>query len=571
MPGTETPSTPAIGAAQLGVVSYNGVDFGATRYAKLTGKPVYDQADRTVTHIQYMLVVHAFITAKSVTLENGKMDTLQDKLLQQGRNLVINNIGFDAGINTGNRQATPDLIFGAKPRLMEFENVGAGLGWEVVWHCEFNVSRCNSKIFTTPKSSLVAFNYDVVYSINHEGLLTRVTSGYLQIPIGRSEAEAERRRLFQNIESTWSGFTVTVPYGFRRAETTRRLNEAKNRIDFSIIDVELTGDAFPNGIVEAQGDYEFENVGVGFVKWVATLNMSLTVAPRYHPALAGQKFFVILFDRVRRLMQTVTQEGKTGFLLPTRLRMGHRLWSRTSRFSFSFTVHSHLFEILTGSGLWTPLPESNWRAWAKSMGDVWGNRGVSGLLFNKSDEAIIDICSGTTALNIGNDGSSARSTGKEDVQLLRWPKPTEEASYIAYHNEIRTVVEEDAVLHSFSQEYDPDESESKKPKSRSSVTPQVVQYAGTPSVKILMSGYASRVGFKPVAPKLLSYGGAPVVKLAETIKIDDTPSASFLGYPMYKGKWTILYQVIGPSGSDLKFDGKRPSPTITDKKLKALD
>ena len=174
---------------QLGTVTYNGVSFGASRKSSLVGEFVYDEADLVVTHVKYRLTVHAFLTSATVAAEATAMENLQNRLSSPGQQLKISGIGFDDGIDTAREGVTPDLIFGAKPRLLQFVEVTGGTAWEFVWQCEFNVSRCGSAFSDVLKSPTpwLAFNYDVVYSIDDEGLLVRITSGYVQIPIVRDK------------------------------------------------------------------------------------------------------------------------------------------------------------------------------------------------------------------------------------------------------------------------------------------------------------------------------------------------------------------------------------------------
>src|SRR5207247_1857663 len=79
-------------------------------------------------------------------------------------------------------------------------------------------------------------------------------------------AEASRSLLF-NIDNKWGQITVNIPAGFRRITNHRRINDARNRIDFALIDRELSGEAFPAGIIDADIDYDFENIPPAFICW----------------------------------------------------------------------------------------------------------------------------------------------------------------------------------------------------------------------------------------------------------------------------------------------------------------
>lgn len=514
------------------VIEYNGLRFDPLIKSSIQGEPQYDRAGRVVTHIRYTLTVHALIYAQTVSSQNVNMEDVQNRLLAPGATLAIEDIGFGSSITTNARGTKPDMLWGAKPKRLEFQSLGH-VAAEVIWTVEFNVSRCASSS-ALRQVPFMAFNYDATYSSDAEGLTTRTITGYCQVPAIRGEGE-DRRALLFDIDAKWDKIACAVPAGFRRMAVTRRINEAKNQLDFAFTDQQLPGDPFPPGVVDASLRFDFENkISAGFIQWMGSLGGSITVAPGVSPSHAGKVYFAILLEHVKRMRANATRDS----ILPLKMRVSHDLFTRTSSFATTYAVTTCLENILSANGLWAPVAGSDYRRWATSMKDVWHNRGTAKLEFLPDDDQLVDVCMAIDGMSIGNDTEVAKypHTPYEDQLLF---KVTEENSWLQFENVVSGIAEHNAVLHRLAAKHEPgDEIQSNQV--------SIIQYQGVPDFYAIMHGHAKRLKFKPIAPRLIEIGGVEVQHLNETVSFPDTPVARLFDIPVYKGKWSILYRLPEP-------------------------
>ncbi len=549
------PTTAIASVTPAGTISYNGITFDTLTNCRLIATPQFDRADRTVTHIQYRLIVHGFIWGATVSNCETGMDAMQDALTQPGRTLTITDMGFDVGSITTNKTGTrPDVLWGVKPRLLDMQPMGL-IAWEFTWECEFNISRCaaGDNIRAMP---LLALNYEWSQSVDEQGLSTRTIAGYLQVPALRGD-DASRVILF-NVDSKWDSFTVNIPPGFRRINNTRRINDARNQIDFVLIDRQLTGTAFPPGIVDGQMKYSFENhVESGFVQWIANLSGHLTTAPGVAPDLAAEKFLLLLADKVQKLRQSAGQTGNKALVLPMKLRFTTTPIGdvRTSEFGCTMLVTAKFTELLKAAGLWQPAPGIDWQQWATSMQavGVFNNRGVAALRFNTNDDRIIDPCDGTQTASIGNDAGFLSTPTGGYQQIFGPENVTKENSYLSYHNSIRSIGQNNLSFHHLAQPSTPpspgtattppDNGIATLP-TPTGLTDHVTESNGAPSTYVIMEGRAVRIKFAPEPPTLVNIDGTPVEELSRDVQV--LQKGNHFGVPIFLATWSIMYRVKGP-------------------------
>lgn len=541
------PVTAIKDTAPAGTISYGTVTFGVIRNYSLQASPIYDQAERTRTHTRYLLRVQGVIWADTVAKENAAMQTVQASLTDPRRRLVIEDIGFDSNRDIqfpgGN---TPDVAWGPKPRLLMMEPVGGVLAWEIIWECEFSINRCPN---TGMLNAMLAFNYETAYAINHEGLTTRTLSGYVQVP--GIMTTGLRSPLPFSIDELWDSIKFVLPAGFRRMDAARKINDAKDRIDFVIVDTEFASEAFPQGIAEADLDYDFASRPPGFAAWTASLSGTITVAKGHPTWLAAQKFFLILFDKVGHIQNVVKLQGKGGTVIPQRLQFGYKLFSLSSRFSVQFLVTSCLNELLSSGGIWKPL-NTNWTQWSASMPlNVANNRGAAGLELNGFADVIIDLCTPQQSVTIGDDSVVANQFNTPPKQTISCAGITQKNSYILFENKVTAVEEQNAVVHKLAQAI---QTSVASPTAGAvgqilfgapnvSGTDHTLQYQGMPDTYILMTGRALRLKFTPEVPVLTTVGGLPVEELGRNVEASEV--TDFFGCPLYGLRWAVLYRVKG--------------------------
>lgn len=534
------------GPGNYGTISYGNYTFSPLRQLEVSAEPVYDEADRVVTHIKYTLQARRCVVFGGVgnpfgqfqNICNINMAAMQDELSQEGLPLVIRDIGFDRPVNTA-INSPADIIWGPKPRLLHMRPVGGEFAWEFDWDCEFNVSRCVSP-GALNQNPLMAFNYDWTAVVNEQGLMTRTISGYLQVPAVRGQppgSPAGQAVLF-NVDAQWDAITFGVPFGFRRTQNVHTINKAKNRIDFAVTDTELTGSAFPAGIVDADIDFSIDSQAGGLFQYLATLSGSLTTAPGYPKSLAAAKFMLIAIDKEAQLKAAVSNSPLMAGadVIAIAFQMRHGIFTRTSHLSITWTLACDLKTLLAQSGMWAPVPGTDYQSWKASMDavSVMGNRGVSGLAWNNTDDKLIDICMSLAAPPLQEIATNADSNvDNEDQDNVDDPKPE---SYLLYRNVVRPASEQNVVLHRFAQPYQP---------GQTGYADHVLQYPAAPDNLILMEGAAARLNNRPDIPSITTVGGQPVELLWMQPVVDQVPSGLSFGNTIYQARWRALYRITG--------------------------
>jgi hypothetical protein len=527
------------GSGNYGLISYGGVAFGALKNADLSARMVYDEAERVVTHLQYTLRIKDAVVwgVNTIKLES-KMSELQNRLSTPGLELIIDSIGFDFTINTSAIGTKPDLLWGVKPRALNFRPTGGEISWMFDWECEFNISRCaDPSALTSPNPPLMAWNYEFTSVINQEGLMERVISGYVQVPAVRGVAPNQNAVLF-DVVAAWDSITVNVPNGFRRTNNVHSVNKAKNRVDFSITDTELTSDAYPAGIVEADINYDLSSQGGGLSSWMATLSGELTVAPGYPKSLAAIKYLGILQFLVTKVKAlAISSDQKQPAVVPMALRFSYKLFSRTSRFVAGYFFASDATTLLQKSGMWEPIPGTDYQQWAQSMNvaGVWGNHGTSGLKASPSDDSLVTVCIGITTSTI-TELTAHPYDGSQSPDLSSTLTEIQTTGYASYLSRVVPLMRRDFVIHKYAQQYTPGDA---------SYVDHVTQDRSAPDQYVRMVGHAVRLNAAPEMPKLMTVGGKQVELLHQGGWQDDTPVVESLGHRVYRAHWDNIYRIAG--------------------------
>jgi hypothetical protein len=535
----------------FGTVAYDTLAFSVLRHVKLRSENIWDASERMIKYIRYTLNVQGVIANADVASQEAAMATIHAVLSRPGKPLQISGIGFDTPINTAPAVAggsRPDVLFGAKPRVLACNPIGAELAWEIVWECDFFMApRCTSQ--APLPGAFLAFNYDVDYTTDEEGLVTRVIAGELEI-----YNTANGRKAAYNPELAFDRVTFGLPVFMRRLTTRRHFNAARNSCEFSIADAELVDDAYPDGIIEADLDEDFENTPPGFINWIGSLSGSMRVAPGYPKSLAMSTFLLILLDRAEKMNQIAAKSN--GVVIPEGIRIGGQVFGRTSRFACSFRMVACLHDLLQ-TGLWTPVPGTSYASWQASMKakGIFDPRGFRGLKWNLNDDLIMDICTDPGQIYIGNDTFKQSDAQGKPEGAFNCDKITKERSYLLFLNRIRGVVEQNALLHRIMQTFtgvvagsDTGDGTSipfpQSSQSQSQTKDHITQYASGPDNFIIMQGKALRLKFQPEIPRLTKVGGVDVEELSRNV--ETVPRTSYFHCTLFSSRWAILYRVKGP-------------------------
>jgi len=525
----------------MGTISYDGFVFGGSGSTpptySIVADPHFDNADRTAGQVRYTLDVATIVYGDSEGDVAQQMQDLRTRLSRPGRRLEIVDLGFgDTTVERGQRYA--DIVWGAKPRVLRFEPVGGTQAWQLHWQCEFNVTEG-----ATPRDGyFLALNLRQRFEIDDAGLTTREVAGHAQVagvrkpngsPTATSIADQVRDRI-----------NIRVPDGFRRAHQRWDESADKTRLDFSIVDRQLSGDPLPAGISDGQIDYQVEADAKRPGKVVARLNGHFESAPGKPKSLAAAHLLMIAQDRLARL-QTAQQPRRMVF--PSRFAIRHRLFSRRTHVDVQYQLIGSIRDVLSAGGIWDPVSGSDYRLWAASLEHLWGSRGVAGLRSDPRDAAIIDLVDNPMN-QITIHAPASPSTAASVPSPLIWLSPTvtPEASWLEYRVRLRVQRTENVHVHTLSQPLDTpshsDQATGVGP-SFQSTGGRRREVHGEPIQTVRLEGVARRLKYAPTMPVLRSVGSRSVSERNRVEERETVGDAS--GVPIHQLRWSVLYGVDG--------------------------
>lgn len=387
-------------------ITYNGVQFGGADADyksvpptyKFKGRFVYDQSSRTITHVQYLLIVNAIFYESSEAALATNVENIRRKLSKVGKQLKI------VGLGTNFETITQDPKWGPKPQSFDWQAIGQR-AWELTWVVEFAVSECSS----SQTGSWMSFNFETTWANDFEGNCTRTIAGHVDIASQRTGTEGKKPGVIADQHR--NSINVVVPAGFRRLHNVWRENDDHTRLDFIITDEQEAGDALPQGIIRGSGSFTYESQGPGFSQAKVNLNLNLRVAPGFPPGLAGQ---IALIAAKTKQQEMITANGVTpgggATVIPLGLRITNGKFSqaRETSASFSWGMTRCVAHMMTAAGIWKPIirDDPHHRLWQASVSNLWKNRGTAGLKSNLNDAVIIDLCDNTSTITIGAGGEA---------------------------------------------------------------------------------------------------------------------------------------------------------------------
>lgn len=384
------PPTPPINPSNLvgiGTASYNGWTFSPKMQTEsIDGKPVQDQAKRTIVYWEWNISILDRITAPSGQTIDALITDARNKLLVQGGNFTYTNKGFgDLTINVG---AKKDVMWGPVPTGFRYKLAGGNISADFIW----SVRVCIPESCVSPayQFKLMEANYRASYRTDISGYSHRNITGHIRIPQTRSSVTS--RTLNDNANAYRTMIVPTVPDGFRRTDATFTISDDKCRLDYSINDDEVPGTAFPPpGIIEVTADHVISTrQTTPSPRWGGTISASYEVAKDVPKTAAFFYFTGLLADRLDKTRQF----GRTVIARSLVLHEVELYGKRTAQCSFSYEFTATLQTILAASGLWSAVPNSDYQSWKTSLPALFSNYagGYANLGFNNNDDLIVDLC-----------------------------------------------------------------------------------------------------------------------------------------------------------------------------------
>ena len=520
---SETPLT--------GTLAYNGFAWGPPNTTppqlRVMSEVRYDEARRAVVGIDYRLEVSAILSETSETSAAAKVATLRETLQRPGKTLQITGLGF------GDLQLEGDTQFGPKPLAVELTPIAGSGSWQLRWKAAFTLIEGA----TAASGDWLAFNFRTEYAIDDRGFTTRTITGHVRI-ISTPDPQTPGA-ISVTADSVRDSVVIAVPPGFRREQSRWTEDAVKSRLEFEVIDRELDHLPYPAGIVAGEVDFTVTQSTVPQTKAVAQLEGWLEHAANQPAHHSAERLLAIAADRAARL---TTAAG--GLLLPTRLELRRPLFARKALVRCEWERLGCLWEVLSASGLWEPVPGTDYATWRPSLEALWGNRGTASLASRLADGVIVDLAdSPQSSAEIGASGGSISSPGGTWTLPALMPTVTEATSWRGYAARLEVVREEQATLHYPAQAVSYTGQHEGVGPEFSVTYPPLREVHGEPRQKVVFTGHAERIAFVPSVPRLVSAGGQPLVERGRTESREQV--ANLCGQPVYRTEWRIEYDVGG--------------------------
>jgi hypothetical protein len=241
----------------------------------------------------------------------------------------------------------------------------------------------------------------------------------------------DTRTLSDNADAYLERIYPPLIPGFRRTGGKTVLSEDKCRLGFDWTDEEMPPNGMPDGVIEVQASQTVSTpFAVAGKQWTTTISASYEMAREQSNGAAFALFLDLVNDRLK--------SDPALQVIPLALTLSEpEIHGRKgAAFSMTFTLISSLADIVRNSGLWRPVPNTDWAKWAATIPSN-KPRGNAGLRVGNDVDAIIDLCqpAGDYALRAARPIDRVLRT---EGRTLRAELPPREASYLRYESSIRT-------------------------------------------------------------------------------------------------------------------------------------
>lgn len=587
-----------------GTFAYNGVAWTSLYRCKVQCKPVKDSAGRALVAREYLLDVEGRLGATPGSTTDATLTTMRRLLEAPAGALTFSAKGFGTlNVNVAGGQLW-DMSYGPWPEVLNWDPVGNDQACLVRWRCVTQVP-CEENPSPT---GIIEYCFDMARDVDKDGYTTRTISGHLTIEATRRTPGS--RALPDNADAYLDKVIPDCPLGFERTQKTQ-LSEDKRTIRFTFTDTQIPA-PLPPGVTTADVRHK--------VRWEVSKNgappMSSTISGTIVLPVGTPKSQI--WDKILMIMRSRWpvggSAGNTPFAtnlvgkttrqtwLLSSIEIDDDVFGRGTSFSASATVLGDAAtpqSILSSGGLWQAIPGTTFVAMrnslfaAKGSGKPWAPRGMAGLTFQNSDDAIVDLC-GRQDPPILKDKPSYKSLLKGKRPPSRQPGEVDpDTSWLQYRLEVRQIETDRVVRHKplggnpprvqepltgfvtrtkgrpalsgfITQTGRPGpvgtttsgagggngpESTTAQTAGVTSTTPDLVQRVGSPSYRLRLQGSAVRVGYPIPTPRLSSLSGIPVTQIDQDVS--QTKIGSIGGQPIYRARWRVDYLVPEQTQAEL--------------------
>ena len=297
----------------IGTLSYNGAQFSALFATSAHGEAIKDNAGRTTKYTELTILADGFVTLgeDDVDTIDQTMEGLQQALAQCGGNLEYTGKGLGTLSINKPGGSLWDVNWGPKPKLLEFQPLGASRAAKVKWQVtvcipQFDMTK-GTKQTPQPLGAtfpLVQFNNEIGITYDDEGYAALSIRGTMEIPLTRNSITD--RTLTVTVDNYRSQFlnqvATTIDLNYYRV-TRRNFGISRDRrtMEWDFAAEELPPMPLPVGATSARGEFTVrpKTSGYGLANWTCSLNCTYTIRKDRPRRLAWAAFVSLLAFRMR--------------------------------------------------------------------------------------------------------------------------------------------------------------------------------------------------------------------------------------------------------------------------------
>lgn len=578
----------------VGICAYSGanLNIAETETIGLDMTAVWDQAGRTIIYVRTTLTIRTVVYSSNIGDVDNTIATLRQALMTPCGPLVWS--GKGGGTITANVVGNPsrDVMYGPKPqyfRVSKIHQLASAIEWQVVVCLPF---QC---VMPDYQGMPLEVNFKLGFRIDESGWTTRTYSGHMIIAVTR---DSPTEIALSDNADDYRNLIVPDPLtNFRRMNQDYTVDEAKSRLDFTVVDQEMGRNIPPPGIISVKASDEHSTSGLGMSKCKGTISASYELQKGTDSSVARAHFLALVNDRLGAMRAEIalanTAEGNPGakiMCFPNGYTVSEPdIFGKTEcRFTapYQFALPISLANLLYSTGLWRLSPglppaavPTTWSQWSASLQGVFGNqgRGLAQLGFSNDDEIIIDLCLGQPpepTVSTLTQGVPNQPILKQ-AQLVN-PPPDPINSFFLYESTISlvtadgTIEQKPLAMGAIANLSGPDGVQGNfgnsigyvpnQPQSLGVIPPTIIQQRCNQSNQIVLSGRCLRYGLPPNAPQLVSIGGVPCTPMTMEGDGFAQETVGNVGFPVYMGQWQLRWVIpsapsVLPSAPNPYLDG----------------
>jgi len=519
-----------------GTLSYNGYSFDGATHVQTSQTPVRDEANRTVIYVEIAINVTAIIAVRPT---DGSLENIRKRLSQDSGPLIYSHKGFSQNLRVNVGGGVTDVKFGPKTDVVRFTPIGDNNAAEVSMTIRTWIPDCPWGTHQRD-NGILAFNYDVNYSRDEGGYVTRTISGYIEIALNR-----KGRFIHRTADQYAEWFKVRPPKGFKRTQS-RHVSKDKRRLDFSITDQQIkTRNAYPTKTIAISGGHRLSWGRSKGGSMIHRNSISMNIEPEFgtNPSNAWAWFAAVVTQRMRHTMN----RGK--WVLLDSLEVSEDLYGMPVSFSAGYRFIGAIRDFIGDSGIWRPLP-GDWDLWQTSLsGSMFAPRGLSGLTTYPEEDFILDPCGPDSPITVGKQAKTPPRPVYAKY-ILQNEQPPPEKSWIKYDTVLRPSRVHPTARLSYMQTPPIDRQDPHQTTGVFAMSDDhrqkndEIQKSGAPRYSMSLVGHAMRAGHEIPRPKLQAKG--QVLEEESDSLFELRTFGNFLGVTVYSARWALNYILDRP-------------------------